>query len=105
MILEGDKTSSLTIQKKTSEQSITWASATGRGGRKTLPRACDSCNFDSVAYMSGRLRKKGFNDLNSSLDQWFLTLGYSGVFGLQLPEAFTTSCAGWGFWGLQFKNT
>ena len=25
-------------------------------------------------------------------------------FGLQLPEAFTTSCADWGFWELQFKS-
>ena len=25
-------------------------------------------------------------------------------FGLQLPEAFTTNCAGWGFWESQFKN-
>ena len=25
-------------------------------------------------------------------------------FGLQLPEAFTTSCADWGFWELQFES-
>ena len=39
------------------------------------------------------------------LDQWFLTLGSPGVLGLQSPEAFTTSYAGWGFWDLQSQNT
>ena len=34
-----------------------------------------------------------------------LNLCYSDVFGLQLPEAFTISSVGWGFWELQFKNT
>ena len=33
-----------------------------------------------------------------------LNLGLLRSFGLQLPEAFTTNCAGWGFWELQFKN-
>ena len=33
-----------------------------------------------------------------------LNLGLLRSFGLQLPEAFSTNCAGWGFWELQFKN-
>ena len=31
-------------------------------------------------------------------------LGSSDIFGLKLPEAFTTSCAGQDFWELQSKN-
>ena len=34
----------------------------------------------------------------------FLNLGLLRSFGLQLPEAFTTSCPDWGFWELQFKS-
>ena len=34
-----------------------------------------------------------------------LNLGLLRSFGLQLPEAFTTSCPDWGFWESQFKNT
>ena len=33
-----------------------------------------------------------------------LNLGLLRSFGLQLPEAFTTSCPDWGFWELQFKS-
>ena len=33
-----------------------------------------------------------------------LNLGLLRSFGLQLPEAFTISSAGWGFWDLQFKS-
>ena len=39
------------------------------------------------------------------IDQWFPTLDNPGVLGLKLPEAFTTSCAAWGFWELQSRNT
>ena len=33
-----------------------------------------------------------------------INLGLLRSFGLQLPEAFTTSCPDWGFWELQFKS-
>ena len=36
--------------------------------------------------------------------EWF-NLGHPDVLELQFPEAFTTNCAGWDFWELQFKNT
>ena len=39
------------------------------------------------------------------LDQWFLTLGYSGVFELQLPETPASRAGGEGFWEVQSKNT
>ena len=39
------------------------------------------------------------------LDQWFLTLGYSGVFELQLPETPASMAGDEGFWELQSKNT
>ena len=39
------------------------------------------------------------------LSQWFLILGYSGVFELQLPETLASTVGGEGFWELQSKNT
>ena len=39
------------------------------------------------------------------LEQWFPTLGNPAVLGLQLPEAFTTSYTGQGFWELESENT
>ena len=38
------------------------------------------------------------------LKQWFLTLGYSGVFELQLPETPASTVGGEGFWELQSKT-
>ena len=37
--------------------------------------------------------------------QWFLTLGYSGAFELQLPETPANTAGGEGFWELKSKNT
>ena len=52
-----------------------------------------------------------FGSLGSSVSHWASLsgtgiddLGPPDVFGLQLPEAFTTTSAGQGFWELKSKN-
>ena len=53
----------------------------------------------AVAYHKYRVEEE-----DNHIHQWFLTLGYSGVFKLQLPETPASMVGGEGFWELQSKT-